>query len=217
MGYSSFDSAGRNLPAWNAGRKIGPKRALKQKEVWAIRFSLKQEGRVRDRALFDLAVDSKLRGCDLVRLRIGDLVSGNDVRCRALVIQRKTGRPVQFEILEPARTSLLKSLERRGGTVEDYAFPSRIDNSQHLSTRQYGRLVDEWVTAIGLKASDFGTHSLRRTKAAMIYKQTGNLRAVQILLGHAKIESTVRYLGVDIEDALEPPRQSKSDRWQAST
>lgn len=203
MGYSSFDRAGRNLPAWNAGRKIGPKRALKQKEVWAIRFWLEQEGRVRDRALFDVAVDSKLRGCDLVRLKIGDLVSGNDVRCRALIIQRKTGRPVQFEILEPARTSLLKWLERRGGTVEDYAFPSRVDHSQHLSTRQYGRLVDEWVTAIGLKAGDFGTHSLRRTKAAMIYKQTGNLRAVQILLGHAKIESTVRYLGVDIEDALE--------------
>ena len=203
MGYSSFDPAGRNLPAWNAGRKIGPKRALKQKEVWAIRFWLEQEGRIRDRALFDVAVDSKLRGCDLVRLKIGDLVSGNDVRCRALVIQRKTGRPVQFEILEPARTSLLKWLERRGGTVEDYAFPSRVDHSQHLSTRQYGRLVDEWVTAIGLKASDFGTHSLRRTKAAMIYKQTGNLRAVQILLGHAKIESTVRYLGMDIEDALE--------------
>ncbi|QNM83242.1 tyrosine-type recombinase/integrase [Sphingomonas sabuli] len=203
MGYSSFDPAGRNLPAWNAGRKIGPKRALKQKEVWAIPFWLEQEGRVRDRALFDVAVDSKLRGCDLVRLKIGDLVRGNDVRCRALVIQRKTGRPVQFEILEPARTSLLKWLERRGGTVENFAFPSRVDHSQHLSTRQYSRLVDEWVTAIGLKAGDFGTHSLRRTKAAIIYKQTGNLRAVQILLGHAKIESTVRYLGVDIKDALE--------------
>jgi integrase len=186
MGYSSFDPAGRNLPAWNAGRKIGPKRALKQKEVWAIRFWLEQEGRVRDRALFDVAVDSKLRGCDLVRLKIGDLVSGNDVRCRALVIQRKTGRPVQFEILEPARTSLLKWLERRGGTVEDYAFPSRVDHSQHLSTRQYGRLVDEWVTAIGLKADDFGTHSLRRTKAAMIYKQTGNLRAVRSCSGTPK-------------------------------
>lgn len=202
MGYSSSDPAGRDLPAWNARRKIGPKRALKQMEVWAIRFWLEQEGRIRDRALFDVAVDSKLRGCDLVRLKIGDLVSGNDVRCRALVIQPKTGRPVQFEILEPARTSLLKWLERRGGTVEDYKFPSRVDHSEHLSARQYGRLVDEWVTAIGLKAGDFGTHSLRRTKAAMIYKQTGNLRAVQILLGHAKIESTVRYLGVDIEDAL---------------
>jgi integrase len=201
MGYSAFD--GHATPAWNAGRKVGPKRALKQKEVWAIRFWLEQEGRLRDRALFDLAVDSKLRGCDLVRIRIGDLVSGGGVRDRALVVQRKTGRPVQFEILEPARTTLLTWLERRGGTVEDFAFPSRCNPSSHLSTRQYGRLVDEWVAAIGLKPQDYGTHSLRRTKAAMIYKQTGNLRAVQILLGHTKIESTVRYLGVDVEDALE--------------
>jgi len=172
-------------------------------EVWAIRFWLEHEGRARDRALFDLAIDSKLRGCDLVRVRIGDLVAGDRIRDRTLVVQRKTRRPVQFEILEPARTSLHAWLERRGGSTEDYAFPSRCDHSSHLSTRQYGRLVDEWVTAIGLKAQDYGTHSLRRTKASMIYKQTGNLRAVQILLGHTKIESTVRYLGVDVEDALE--------------
>ena len=201
MGYSAFD--GHSTPAWNAGRKVGPKRALKQKEVWAIRFWLEQGGRLRDRALFDLAIDSKLRGCDLVRVRIGDLVSGDTIRDRALVVQRKTGRPVQFEILEPARTTVLAWLERRSGSVHDYAFPSRCDPSNHLSTRQFGRIVDEWVSAIGLKPQDYGTHSLRRTKAAMIYKQTGNLRAVQILLGHTKIESTVRYLGVDIEDALE--------------
>ena len=119
MGYSSFDPAGRNRPAWNAGRTVGPKRALKQKEVWAIRFWLEQEERLRDRALFDLAIDSKLRGCDLVRVRIGDLVSGGQLRERALIIQRKTGRPVQFEILEPAKSTLLAWLERRGGTVED--------------------------------------------------------------------------------------------------
>ena len=201
MGYSAFD--GHTAPAWNAGRKVGPKRALKQKEVWAIRFWLEQEGRLRDRALFDLAIDSKLRGCDLVRIRIGDLVSGEAIRDRALVVQRKTGRPVQFEILEPARTTVLAWLERRGGSLDEYAFPSRCYDSGHLSTRQYGRLVDEWVSAIGLKSQDYGTHSLRRTKAAMIYKQTGNLRALQILLGHTKIESTVRYLGVDIEAALE--------------
>jgi integrase len=201
MGYSEFD--GHTKPAWNVGRKVGPKRALKQKEVWAIRFWLDQEGRLRDRALFDLAIDSKLRGCDLVRVRIDDLVSGNAIRDRATIVQRKTRRPVQFEILEPARSTLLTWLERRGGALEDFVFPSRIDHSAHLSTRQYGRLVDEWVSAIGLKPQDYGTHSLRRTKASMIYKQTGNLRAVQILLGHAKIESTVRYLGVDIEDALE--------------
>ncbi|MEN3794535.1 tyrosine-type recombinase/integrase [Fulvimarina sp. MAC3] len=160
--------------------------------------------RVRDRALFDLAIDSKLRGCDVVKVKIGELTSGGRVRTRAIVVQRKTKRPVQFELLEPARSSLLVWLELRGGTIDDYAFPSRIDRTGHISTRQYARLVDEWVTAIGLRREDYGTHSLRRTKASIIYKATGNLRAVQILLGHTKIESTVRYLGVDVdvEDAL---------------
>lgn len=158
---------------------------------------------MRDRALFDLAIDSKLRGCDLVKMKIGSLVTGAEIRTRSMVIQQKTGRPVQFEITADMRASLLAWLERRGGTVDDYAFPSRIDHADHLSTRQYARLVDEWVTAIGLRREDYGTHSLRRTKAAMIYKATGNLRAIQILLGHTKIENTVRYLGVDIEDALE--------------
>lgn len=158
---------------------------------------------MRDRALFDLAIDSKLRGCDLVKMKIGTLVTGHEIRTRARVVQQKTGRPVQFEITTEVRASLLAWLQRRGGTVDDYAFPSRIDPAEHLSTRQYARLVDEWVTAIGLRREDYGTHSLRRTKAAMIYKATGNLRAIQILLGHTKIENTVKYLGVDIEDALE--------------
>ncbi|WP_370193846.1 MULTISPECIES: tyrosine-type recombinase/integrase [Aurantimonas] len=202
MGHSSFDPATNARRAWNAGRSVGAKRALKPPQVWAIRFWLDRENRLRDRALFDLAIDSKLRGCDVVKVKIGDLVSGGRVRARAVVVQRKTKRPVQFELLEAARGSLLSWLERRGGTIDDYAFPSRIDLSAHLSTRQYARLVDEWVTAIGLRREDYGTHSLRRTKASIIYKATGNLRAVQILLGHTKIESTVRYLGVDVEDAL---------------
>ena len=158
---------------------------------------------MRDRALFDLAIDSKLRGCDLVKIKIGTLVSGPNIRTRAMVIQQKTGRPVQFELMSDARGSLLAWLERRGGTVNDFAFLCRIDHSDHLSTRQYARLVDEWVTAIGLRGEEYGTHSLRRTKASIIYKETGNLRAVQILLSHTKIENTVRYLGVDVEDALE--------------
>jgi integrase len=152
--------------------------------------------------MFDLAIDSKLRGCDLVKLKVGDLVIGNQVRSRAIVVQQKTGRPVQFELLECARRSVLAWLECRGGSFDDFVFPSRIDRTRLVSTRQYARLVDEWVTSIGLRHEDYGTHSLRRTKAAIIYKQIGNLRAVQILLGHTKIESTVRYLGVDVEDAL---------------
>lgn len=202
MGHSIYDPGQDDRPAWNVGRKLGAKRALQPKQVWAVRFWLEQKHRVRDRALFDLAIDSKLRGCDLVKIKIEELVTGARIRQRAIVIQQKTGRPVQFELLEPARTSLLQWLERRGGSLEEYVFPSRAGRLSHMSTRQYARLVDEWVTAIGLRREEYGTHSLRRTKAALIYKQTGNLRAVQILLGHTKIETTVRYLGVEVEDAL---------------
>jgi len=130
------------------------------------------------------------------------LVIGGQIRARAIVVQQKTGRPVQFELLTDARASLLAWLERRGGTLADYVFPSRVDRADHISTRQYARLVDEWVSGVGLRREEYGTHSLRRTKASIIYKATGNLRAVQILLGHTKIENTVRYLGVDVEDAL---------------
>ena len=202
MGHAEYDPGFKDRRPWNAGRKLGAKRALKPQQVWAVRFWLDRAGLLRDRALFDLAIDSKLRGCDVVKLKIGDLVSGGRVRTRAVIVQRKTGRPVQFELLEPARTSILAWLECRGGALDDYAFPSRTDHSAHISTRQYARLVDGWVVGIGLRAEDYGTHSLRRTKASLIYKRTGNLRAVQILLGHTKIESTVRYLGVDVKDAL---------------
>ena len=192
MGRSGYDPRASDHKAWNAGRLVGAKRALKPQQVWAIRFLLDRDRRVRDRALFDLAIDSKLRGCDVVKIKIGELVSGGHVRSRAIVMQQKTGRPVQFEILEPARTTILAWLERRGGAVDDFAFPSRIDHAAQISTWQYARLVDEWVVGIGLHAEDYGTHSLRRTQASIIYTRTGNLRAVQILLGHTKIESTVR-------------------------
>ena len=202
MGHSEHDPAFKDRRPWNDGRKLGAKRALKPQQVWAIRFWLDREQRVRDRAMFDLAIDSKLRGCDIVEVKVGELVNGGHVRSRAIVVQRKTGRPVQFELLEPARASILTWLECRGGTLDDYTFPSRRDRAAHLSTRQYARLVDEWVTGIGLRREEYGTHSLRRTKASLIYKRTSNLRAVQILLGHTKIASTVRYLVVDVEDAL---------------
>lgn len=202
MGYSQYDPAIQGRAAWNAGKSIGTKRPLTQKQIWEIRFFLDREARLRDRALFDLAIDSKLRGCDLVKIKIGDVVAGSDIRTRAIVVQQKTGRPVQFELTADVRTSLLTWIDRRGGSLPDYLFPSRIDHAKPMSTRQYARLVDEWVTAMGLRKSEYGTLSLRRTKAAMIYRATGNIRAIQILLGHTKIENTVRYLGVDVEDAL---------------
>jgi site-specific recombinase XerC len=203
MGHSPLDPAFEERRPWNEGRLWGAKRALKQQQVWAIRFWLDQHRRLRDRALFDFAIDSKLRGCDVVRVRIGDIVSGGRVRDRAIIVQQKTKRPFQFELMDTARKTMRAWLERRRGTLDDYVFPSRNDYMGHVSTRQYARLVHEWVAGIGLQAQEYGTHSLRRTKASIIYKATGNLRAVQLLLGHVKIESTVRYLGVDVEDALE--------------
>lgn len=202
MGCSRFDPGMQTRAAWNAGKNFGTKPPLTQKQIWAIRFHLYREGRLRDKALFDLAIDSKLRGCDLVEIKIGDVVAGGEIRSRAIVIQQKTNRPVQFELTADVRTTLLTWLERRGGSFGDYLFPSRVDNDGHMSTRQYARLVDEWVTAIGLRKAKYGTNSLRRTKAAMIYRATRNIRAVQILLGHTKIENTLRYLGVDVKNAL---------------
>ncbi|WP_416908029.1 MAG: tyrosine-type recombinase/integrase [Polymorphobacter sp.] len=202
MGHSNLEPGSRQSRPWNAGRIVGTKRPLKPRDVWAIRFFLDEHQQLRDRALFDIAIDSKLRGCDVVKLKIGDLVAGGTIRNRATVIQQKTGKPVQFELGKDVRESLLAWLNCRGGALGDFIFPSRVDHTGHMSTRQYARLVDEWVGAIGLDIHEYGTHSLRRTKAALIYKATGNLRAVQILLGHTKIETTVRYLGVDIDEAL---------------
>ena len=202
MGTSDLDLAVHERRPWNAGQIVGVKRPLKPRDVWAIRFYLDEHRRLRDRALFDLAIDSKHRGCDVVKIKIGDFVGGGTIRNRATVVQQKTGRSVEFELMTDARTSLTTWLERRGGSAGEYVFPSRVDYLGHLSTRQYARLVDEWVTAIGLDSREYGTHSLRRIKASMIYKTTGNLRAIQILLGHIKIENTLRYLGVDIDDAL---------------
>jgi integrase len=150
-------------------------------------------GETRELALFNLAIDSKLRACDLVRLRVEDLWSGSSIRVRATIIQRKTKRPVQFEVIEQTKSALAAWLPfvRRNGS--SFLFPSCGGTSQHLSTRQYARIVQRWVTSIGLEPDAYGTHSMRRTKAAFVYQMTDNLRAVQILLGHTKLESTVRY------------------------
>ena len=186
---------------WNHGRMIGPKPPLKPKHIWAIRTRLQHEDRVRDLAMFNLAIDSKLRGCDLVRLRVSDIHLGDSIRLRPIV-QQKTGRPVPFELTEPTRDSLAAWLRVRGLRASDWLFPSRSRSGDHLTTRQYGRLLDDWVTLIGLDPAAYGTHSLRRTKVALLYKRTGNLRACQLLLGHTKLESTVRYLGIEVDDAL---------------
>ncbi|MCR9080203.1 MAG: tyrosine-type recombinase/integrase [Hyphomonadaceae bacterium] len=185
------------------GKLTGQKPALKMKEVWAIRTRLELEGNTRSLAMFNLAIDSKLRGCDLVRIRVSDIFAGGEVKTRGVIIQKKTSRPVHFEISRNTRKTVKALIDEKGLNSEDYLFKSRVRSSPHLSTRQYSRLVQHWVASIGLNPATYGTHSLRRTKAALIYRKTGNLRAVQLLLGHSKLESTVRYLGVEVDDALE--------------
>lgn len=202
MSRSQLPAVKSKRRPWNKGRLVGQKRPLLPKQVWAIRARLELALNLRDLALFNLAIDSKLRGCDLVQLQVTDLVSNGKVRERFSVIQSKTKLPVQFEVSENTRDSLWNwvcSPEMLGCY---FLFPSRFHDRPHVSTRQYGRLVRNWVTEIGLDPSAHGTHSMRRTKAALIYRKTGNLRAVQLLLGHTKVDSTVRYLGVELEDAL---------------
>lgn len=188
---------------WNKGKLVGQKPPLKPREVWAIRVRLQIANKKRDLALFNLSLDSKLRGCDLLSLKVSDVRTGGDVRSRTKIIQKKTGNPVQFEIMDQSRDAIRDWCEFKGLEQYDWLLPSRKDRNHHLSTRQYARLVDDWVQSIGLRHLAYGTHSMRRTKATLIYRKTGNLRAVQLLLGHTKIDSTVRYLGVEVEDALE--------------
>lgn len=181
---------------------VGAKLPLRPMHLWAIRVRLQIARRVRDPALFDIALDSKLRGCDVVSLRVADIVAAGAIQQRATVIQQKTGRPVQFEITETARRSIADWLIIRGGDPDGWLFPSRMGPETHLSTRQYFRLLKGWVALIGLEPAAYGTHSMRRTTVAMLYRKTGNLRACQLLLGHTKLESTVRYLGVELDYAL---------------
>jgi len=198
----------RKVP-WNKGKLIGQKPPLKLKEIWAIRIRLQLADRLRDLALFNLAIDSKLRGCDLVRLRVCDVVQGNRIAARAIVMQRKTQRPVQFEITEQTREAVAAWIAKAKLRSDQFLFPSRITQSPHISTRQYARLLKSWVAAIGLDPHAYGTHSLRRTKVTLIYRRTKNLRAVQLLLGHTKLESTVRYLGIEVDDALAMAEQTE--------
>ncbi|MCB1797700.1 MAG: tyrosine-type recombinase/integrase [Gammaproteobacteria bacterium] len=194
---------------WNKGKLVGQKPPLKPKDIWAIRFHLQTEHQIRDLAMFNLAIDSKLRGCDLVSRRVRDVMHADQILPRAMVVQRKTQRPVQFELTEPTRSVVSAWIETANLKAENYLFPSRLANSPHISTRQYARIVQQWLTAIGFDSTVYGTHSMRRTKATLIYKRTKNLRTVQLLLGHTKLESTVRYLGIEVDDALEISEQTE--------
>ncbi len=183
---------------WNKGKLIGAKPPLRPKHVWAIRSKLQVDGRTRDLALFNLAIDSKLRGCDLVSLKVEDVAPHGHAVDRGTVRQKKTGRPVRFEMTEQTREAVDNYIKATCKKPGEFLFGGRRGVERGMTTRQYARLV----SSVGLDPSFFGTHLLRRTKASLIYRRTGNLRAVQLLLGHKKIESTVRYLGIEVDDAL---------------
>ena len=199
---SNAAPAVRGHVPWNKGKTVGAKPPLRPKHVWSIRTKLQVEERFRDLALFNLAIDSKLRGCDVVALKVDNIAPGGYAVDRAAVRQRKTGRPVKFELSETTRQAVDEYLRISGKRPGDYIFTGRRGPDRNLTTRQYARLLSTWIAGIGLDPHLFGTHSLRRTKATLIYRRTGNLRAVQLLLGHTKIESTVRYLGIEVDDAL---------------
>ncbi|MDB5927742.1 MAG: integrase family protein [Betaproteobacteria bacterium] len=203
-----MDATPRASTPWNKGKLIGQKSQLKLKEIWAIRIRLQLARRARDLAHFNLGIDSKLRGCDLVNLRVCDVAQGARVASRAIVMQRKTHRPVQFELTEQTREAVRAWITQAKLTGDQFLFPSRLRASPHLSTRQYAKIVDASVSSIGLDPNEYGTHTMRRTKATLIYRRTKNLRAVQLLLGHTKLESTVRYLGIEVDDALEIAEQT---------
>lgn len=199
----------RHHEPWNKGRLVGQKAPLKLKRIWTIRTHLHLADRRRDLAMFNLALDSKLRACDLVALRVRDVTHGNDILSRATILQRKTQRPVQFELTLATREAAASWIREAVFTPGDYLFPSKRRAGEHLSTRQYARIVDGWCQQVGLDVTAYGTHSLPRTKATMICRRTKNIRAIQLLLGHSKLENTVRYLGVDVEDALEISEQTE--------
>ncbi len=206
--YPLFQNNQEKAP-WNKGKLVGKKPPLKLREIWAIRIRLQIEEKHRELALFNLAIDSKLRACDLLNLRVSDVSQGSRIASRAAVVQQKTQRSVQFEITEQTRNTVANWIRFANLGLNDYLFPSRISRSPHLSTRQYARIVESWVASIGLDSAAYGTHSMRRTKASLVYRRTKNIRAVQLLLGHTKLESTVRYLGIEVDDALELAEQTE--------
>lgn len=193
----------KNSIPWNKGKLIGQRKPLKISHIWGIRIRLELEGNIRDLALFNLALDSKLRGCDLVKIKVSDIAYGKTVMPRAHIVQQKTKSPVQFEITKSTRQSILDWINKAQLMPDDYLFKSRFHDSEHISTRQYNRIFHGWIEKLGLDTSLYSTHSMRRTKAYLIYQKTKNLRVVQLLLGHKKLESTVRYLGIELDDALE--------------
>lgn len=184
------------------GHLTGQKKPFKLEDIWRIRTRLEIEGNIRELALLNLAIDCKLRSCDLLRMKVRDISSGDVIQNRVLYKQSKTEREVQFEITSRTAQSLTQWLMQSGLSQSDYIFPSPRKFERPMSYSFYANTIRRWAAQLGYDPYLYGTHSMRRTKATLIYARTKNIRAVQLLLGHVKLDNTIRYLGVEIEDAL---------------
>ena len=190
------------MDSWNKGKRVGQKKAFKLEDIWRIRIRLEIEKKLEQLVLFNLAIDSKLRSCDLLNLKVRDISSSGLIQTRAVIEQKKTRSEVQFEITPRTVQCLTHWIHDNKLVSADFIFFSRRKRNTHVSYHYYANIVKQWVSELGLDITQYGTHSLRRTKASLIYAKTKNLRAIQLLLGHSKLQSTIEYLGVEIEDAL---------------
>ena len=190
----------RKKKSGKKGKTLGRKLPLSLKQIGSIRKRLKSARRLRELALFNLAIDSSLGGCDLVQLRVRDIAKGGRILSRATIAQIDSQYPVHVEITGETRNAVAAWIARKKLKPGQYLFPSRLSESPHLSTRQYARLVTSWVSSIGLDPGDYGTQSLRRTKATLIYRRTKDLLAAHLLLGHTRLRSTARFLGIEVQE-----------------
>lgn len=193
-----------------ARHSTGIKRPFRLEEIWRIRTRLEMLGNQMQLALLNLAIDSKLRSCDLLKIRVCDVSSNGTVYSRVRCTQQKTGIEVQFEITPRTQQSISRWVDKAELAATSYLFPSERRRNQHISYTYYRNIIRNWAGMLGLDADAYGTHSMRRTKATLIYARTKNIRAVQLLLGHTKLDNTIRYLGIEIEDALRLSEQTDS-------
>ncbi len=188
----------------------GAKKPFKLEEIWRIRTRLELEDDVMQLALLNLGIDSKLRSCDLLSLRVRDISSQGIVHTRVQWTQHKTGVDVQFEITPRTQQSVSLWIHKAALAPDDYLFPSSRRPDQPISYSFYRKVIKQWANKLGLDDTLYGTHSMRRTKATLVYARTKNIRAVQLLLGHTKVDNTIRYLGIEIEDALKISEETES-------
>ena len=186
----------RRIP-WNKGARVGRKLPLSVQQIRSIRSRLRAAQRIRELALFNLAIDSSLNASDLVKLRVGEIAKGRRILAEVIITPPASERLSRFALGPETRHAVAAWIEHQALKANDYLFPSRLHASPHLSVRQFARVVESWVSSIGLDPRDYGTQSLRRTKPALIYRKTKDLAVAQMLLGHSRLRSTARFFDIE--------------------